>query len=93
MWFLCLPGFWGLVTAVKFARNADPQRLSLVRALSAAIIAAIVTGFGSCLIAVAHYIGHHPDEPIGPSLVQGIGESLSNGRSPLSSSYATTPSA
>ncbi|HEY4242331.1 MAG TPA: hypothetical protein VGM88_21080 [Kofleriaceae bacterium] len=78
MWFLLLLGFWGLYVAARFARSADPHRLSLVRALSIAMIAAMVTGFGSNLIAVAHYFRNHPDEPIGPGLVQGIGESLSS---------------
>jgi hypothetical protein len=44
MLFLAVLGIAILIPAVKFARNADPQRLSLIRALTQAIAFCAVVG-------------------------------------------------
>lgn len=56
MWVLvalALPALW---TAIRFARNADPQRLSMVRALTLALAFASITGWVSNLVATARFV-------------------------------------
>lgn len=68
-----------LVTGVLFARNADPRRLSLVRALTWAIVLAMVLGVASGLAATAHFVVEHDEaakEPL-PYLLQGFAETMS----------------
>ncbi len=68
-----------LIPAVKFARNADPQRLSLIRALTVAISFATIVGVTSGFAATCHYIvkGEPLKEPL-PVLLQGFAESVTN---------------
>jgi hypothetical protein len=67
-----------LVTAVKFAIRADPQRLSLVRALTVALAFAAISGVASDLLAVASHVVDNPDwlkEPL-PALLAGFAEAM-----------------
>jgi heme exporter protein D len=67
----------GLVPfAIAFARTATPQRLSIIRALTVALVFATLTGFVSNLAATAKYVAHHDDvkDPL-PILLQGFSES------------------
>jgi hypothetical protein len=50
MWFLAVLGAVMLWTAIQFARNADPNRLAILRALTVAIAAAATIGFTAGLI-------------------------------------------
>ena len=80
MWVLlalAVPLVW---TAINFARNADPQRLSLVRALTLAYVFCAITGFVSGLAATCHYVVGDPEAlkaPL-PILLQGFAESATN---------------
>jgi len=69
-----------LIPAVKFARTADPQRLSLIRALTQAIVFCTVVGVAAGLAATSHFVVTSPDaakEPL-PFLLQGLAETLAN---------------
>ena len=69
-----------LIPAVKFARNADPQRLSLVRALTSAIVFCTIVGVASGLASTCHYVVTEPEaikDPL-PYLLQGVAETLTN---------------
>ena len=67
-----------LWTGVKFARNADPQRLSLIRALTWVLVFSSLTGFVVNLGATAkHVAGMETDDPLSPLLV-GFAESTAN---------------
>lgn len=50
MWFLFIIGAVMIVTAIRFAVSADPQRLAILRALTFAILTCAVTGFCSGLL-------------------------------------------
>ncbi len=68
-----------LIPAVKFARNADPQRLSLIRALTVAISFATIVGVTSGLAKTAHVVaGLEPKEDRFAVLLQGFAESITN---------------
>ncbi|HSN27344.1 MAG TPA: hypothetical protein VLT45_13715 [Kofleriaceae bacterium] len=78
MLFLIAFGIAILIPAVKFARNADPQRLSLIRALTLVIVFATIVGVTSGLATTCHYVaGEAPKEPL-PVLLQGFAESVTN---------------
>jgi len=67
-----------IVVAAKFARNASPQGLSLVRTLTIALAFAAISGVASDLASVAKHVSENPEwlkEPL-PYLLQGIAESL-----------------
>jgi hypothetical protein len=69
-----------LIPAVNFARNADPQRLSLIRALTTAIVFCTVAGVAAGLAATCHFVATSPEaakEPL-PFLLQGFAETLTN---------------
>lgn len=69
-----------LIPAGLFARNASPQRLSVIRALTTAIIACTIVGVAAGLAATCHYIAGHEDaakDPL-PFLLQGLAETLTN---------------
>ena len=67
-----------LIPAVKFARNADPQRLSLIRALTMAVVFATIVGVTAGFAATCHYVvSNEPKEPL-PVLLQGFAESVTN---------------
>jgi hypothetical protein len=67
-----------LVTAVKFARAADPHRLSIIRALTFAVLISSFVGFMVGLSSTALYVvRHEPDDPL-PYLLKGFSESTTN---------------
>ena len=67
-----------LVTAAKFARDASPHGLSLVRALTAAVVFASIAGVVTDLATVARAVAGIPEllkEPLA-NLLQGFNESM-----------------
>jgi hypothetical protein len=69
-----------VITAIKFARNADAQRLSLIRALTTTIVFATILGVAAGLASTAHYVVEHPEaakDPL-PYLLQGFAETMTN---------------
>ncbi len=81
MWILMAIGIVMVITAIQFARGADPHRLSILRALTFAIGTAAVTGFFSGMIATCLGIEHgDPDKLVDrlPWVVVGFGESCAN---------------
>jgi hypothetical protein len=77
---LTVLGIAMVVTAIKFARNADPQRLSLIRALTIAIAFLTVVGIAAGLASTAHFVVEHDDalkDPL-PYLLQGFAETMTN---------------
>ncbi len=80
MWVLALLAIPALWTAVQFARNADPHRLSILRALTLAIVFCTITGFVTGLVATCHYVAGSPEvleDPL-PILLIGFAESCAN---------------
>src|SRR5262245_455064 len=78
MWVLLAVGIAIVATAVRFARNADAQRLSLIRALTWMLLFATVTGFVAGLAATAkHTLELEPADPV-PYLLGGFAESCAN---------------
>ena len=78
MFVLLAIGIPLIVTAALFAWRANPQRLSLVRALTTALVFAAITGIASDLIAVASHVAKNPEwlkEPL-PVLLGGFAEAL-----------------
>jgi hypothetical protein len=68
------------ITAVKFARNATPQRLSIIRALTWAISFASIVGVAAGLASTAHFVVNVPEaqkDPL-PYLLQGFAETMTN---------------
>src|SRR5437660_139237 len=69
-----------VVTAIKFARNADPQRLSLIRALTTTIVFCTIIGVAAGLASTAHFVVEHDEvlkDPL-PYLLQGFAETMTN---------------
>jgi hypothetical protein len=69
-----------LITGIKFARNADAQRLSLIRALTTTIVFAMILGVASGLASTAKYVVTQPDaqkDPL-PYLLTGFAETMTN---------------
>jgi hypothetical protein len=67
-----------LITSAKFARNASPQGLSLIRALTTAVLFASLGGVISNLAAVARNVPSNPElwkEPLA-NILWGINESM-----------------
>lgn len=67
-------------TAIMFARNATPHRLSILRALSWALLAATLTGFVAGLAATCRFVADDPEalkEPLVYLLI-GFAESTAN---------------
>jgi ABC-type transport system involved in cytochrome c biogenesis permease subunit len=80
MWFVAALGAALVITAIGFARGADPQRLSILRALSLAVTVASLTGFASGLASTCRYVTEHPDAlaaPVAP-LLAGFAEASAN---------------
>lgn len=80
MFILLALGAVALPTAVRFARDADAHRLSLLRALTRAILLSAFVGFVSCLVATAIFVIEHPDAQKAPlvPLLGGFAESCAN---------------
>jgi hypothetical protein len=67
-----------LITSAKFARNASPQGLSMIRALTMAVLFAAIAGVVTNLGSVAHNVPSNPElwkEPLA-NILWGISESL-----------------
>ena len=80
MFVLLVLGAVMIATAIRFARNADPHRLSILRALTWALTFASLTGFVAGLVATCKFVINDPDaakEPL-PYLLMGFSESCSN---------------
>jgi hypothetical protein len=78
MFILAAVGGVLVATAIKFARNANAQRLSLIRALTVAMVFVTLTGFASGLAATAKWVvKHEPPDPL-VALLQGFAESTAN---------------
>ena len=79
MFPLTIFGIAMLVTGIKFAFHADPQRLSLIRALTITISFCTIIGVASGLASTAKYVVNHPDEAQWwLSLLQGFAETMTN---------------
>ena len=78
MWAIAALGVVLLVTAIKFARNADPHRLSILRALTVSLVFSSRAGFTAGLATTAMYVvRHEPADPL-PYLLMGFAESTTN---------------
>ena len=80
MWVLAAIGAVMVWTAIQFARNADPHRLSILRALTVAIVVASITGFIVGLIKTCGAVGD-PTASLGdrlPMMILGFAESCTN---------------
>ena len=80
MWFLAALGAVMVWTAIRFARNADPHRLSILRALTVAVVVASISGFIGGLIKTCSAAGATPEELAArlPAMFHGFAESCSN---------------
>jgi hypothetical protein len=80
MFPLTVFGIAMLITGIKFARNADAQRLSLIRALTWTITFCMVVGVAAGLASTAKYVVSVPEaqkDPV-PYLLMGFAETMSN---------------
>jgi hypothetical protein len=80
MWVLAAIGAVMVWTAIQFARNADPHRLSILRALTVAIVVGAITGFIAGLIKTCSVAGEPPGS-LGdqlPAMIHGFAESCTN---------------
>ena len=78
MFVLLAIGLPLIAVAARFAKSADPQRLSLIRALTTALAFAAISGVASDLGAVASHIANNPEwlkEPL-PFLLVGFAEAV-----------------
>ena len=69
-----------LVTGIKFARNADAQRLSLIRALTTTIAFCTIIGVAAGLASTAKFVASEPEaqkEPL-TYLLMGFAETMTN---------------
>jgi len=78
IWILAALGAVMVWTAIQFARSADPHRLSILRALTVAILVASFTGFVTGLIATCQGSRSIPPAELVPLLLAGFSESCSN---------------
>lgn len=78
MWFLAPMGLVMLWTAIQFARNADPHRLAILRALTVATIVASFIGFIAGLISTAKAAESAPGGELVSLLLTGFAESCTN---------------
>ena len=66
-------------TAIQFARNADAQRLSVIRALTWALIFSSLVGFISALgVTAIHSLQRQSEAPLEELLLTGFAESTTN---------------
>jgi hypothetical protein len=80
MFFLLALGVVLVITAIRFARNADAHRLSIVRALTWAVVVSSLVGFVAGLTATCRYVIDRPETHKEPLLylLQGFSESCAN---------------
>ena len=80
MFVLLALGIPAWIAGAKFARNASPQRLSIIRALTWAIAFAILVGVAAGLASTCKYVVSVPEaqkDPL-PYLLQGFAETMTN---------------
>ena len=80
MFPLTIFGVTMLVTGIKFAKNADAQRLSLIRALTTTIVFCMIIGVAAGFASTAKFVASDPEgqkEPLS-FLLQGFAETLTN---------------
>lgn len=80
MYPLTIFGIALVITGIKFARNADAQRLSLIRALTTTIVFCTIIGVATGLASTAKYVVGTPEaakDPL-PYLLQGFAETMTN---------------
>ena len=77
---LIVVGIAMLITAVKFARNADPHRLSLIRALTWALAFSTIAGVAAGLMMTCLHVVRDDEMMKDPLryVLQGTAESLTN---------------
>jgi len=82
MWILAGLGIALVWTAIRFARNADAQRLSVIRALTWALVFSMATGFfaalGTTAVNAVRLHEQHPEYPLVELLLGGFAESTAN---------------
>jgi hypothetical protein len=82
MWVLAGLGIALVWTAIRFARDPDARRLSILRALTWALVFSTLAGFFSALgVTAAHSLRiheQHPEEELVEMLLQGFAESTAN---------------
>ena len=80
MWFLAAIGAVMVWTAIRFARNADPHRLSILRALTVAIVVASISGFIAGVMKTCGAAGALPEPAADrvPLVLLGLAESCTN---------------
>ncbi|MGH9887235.1 MAG: hypothetical protein ACREBE_17035 [bacterium] len=80
MWVLAAIGLVMLWTAIQFSRRADPHRLSILRALTVAIVVASIAGFIAGLMKSGSGAGDTAAELAErmPMMVHGFVESCTN---------------
>lgn len=80
MWVLVVLAIPTLWAAVHFARSADPHRLSILRALTLAIVFAAATGWVTGLVATCLAVSGDPEALRQPVryLLAGFAESSAN---------------
>jgi hypothetical protein len=77
MFLLLAIGIPMLITSIKFARNADPRGLSLVRALTVALTFAALSGIASDIAAVCAFVTRDDAPPqLAQTFLAGLAESL-----------------
>ena len=79
MWVLAGLGIALVWNAIRFARDADARRLSVIRALTWVLVFSMVTGFFASLGVTAwSAVRHRAEWPLEESLLQGFAESSAN---------------
>lgn len=79
MWVLTGLGIALVWTAIRFARDADAQRLSVIRALTWALVFSTVAGFFSGLgVTAVNAVRLRTEYPLEELLLQGFAESTTN---------------
>jgi hypothetical protein len=82
MWVLAGLGIALWWNAIRFARNADAQRLSVIRALTWALVFSTLAGFAAALGTTAvnsmRIREQHPEYPLVELLLSGFAESTTN---------------
>ena len=79
MWILAGLGIALVWNAIRFARNADAQRLSVIRALTWALAFSMLAGFFSALgVTAVNAIRLRAEYPLEEALLVGFAESTAN---------------
>ncbi len=79
MWVLAGLGIALVWSSIRFARNADAQRLSVIRALTLALVFSTVAGFFSGLgVTAVNAVRLRAEYPLEESLLIGFAESTTN---------------